>query len=202
MRAGESPESVIFMGAPACTAPKCAVTSDLRVHGLPRAARWYSLMTPLITFRRRTGSPSCSATRWISYLCTRCTRCCSPPCRPKPGPSMQRDILLLTEMTDAAEQAQRLADGITVSQLEADRQRRDALLWNFTVLGEPAGQVSEGVRARFRTSPGSSRSGCGTVSCTATGRSTWPCCTPPPAGDCLPSPPACAGHSPPSSDHE
>lgn len=49
---------------------------------------------------------------------------------------MQRDILLLTEMIDAAEQAQKLATGVTVSQLETDRQRRDALLWNFTVLGE------------------------------------------------------------------
>jgi uncharacterized protein with HEPN domain len=51
---------------------------------------------------------------------------------------MQRDILLLTEMIDAAEQAQRLTADITVSQLETDRQRRDALLWNFTVLGEAA----------------------------------------------------------------
>ena len=51
---------------------------------------------------------------------------------------MQRDILLLTEMIDAAEQAGQLAAGITVSQLETDRQRRDALLWNFTVLGEAA----------------------------------------------------------------
>jgi predicted nucleotidyltransferase len=57
-------------------------------------------------------------------------------CWPRPGRSMRRDILLLTEMIDAAEQAQQLARGITVSQLEADRQRRDALLWSFTVLGE------------------------------------------------------------------
>jgi hypothetical protein len=55
---------------------------------------------------------------------------------------MQRDVLLLTEMIDAAEQAHQLTAGITVSQLEADRQRRDALLWNFTVLGEAAGQLS------------------------------------------------------------
>lgn len=41
---------------------------------------------------------------------------------------MRRDILLLTEMIEAAEQAQRLVDGVTVDQLEADRQRRDALL--------------------------------------------------------------------------
>ena len=62
---------------------------------------------------------------------------------------MQRDILPLTEMIDAAEQAQRLVDGITVSQLEADRQRRDAMLWNFTVLGEAAGQLSDEIKARF-----------------------------------------------------
>jgi uncharacterized protein with HEPN domain len=52
---------------------------------------------------------------------------------------VQRDILLLTEMIDAAEQAQHLATGVTVDQLLADRQRHDALLWNFTVLGEAAG---------------------------------------------------------------
>jgi uncharacterized protein with HEPN domain len=62
---------------------------------------------------------------------------------------MQRDILLLTEMIDAAEQAQQLATGVTVSQLETDRQRRDALLWNFTVLGEAAGQLSAKVKDQF-----------------------------------------------------
>jgi uncharacterized protein with HEPN domain len=62
---------------------------------------------------------------------------------------MQRDILLLTEMIDAAEQAQQLAAGVTVDQLEDDRQRRDALLWNFTVLGEAAGQLSAEIRAKF-----------------------------------------------------
>jgi uncharacterized protein with HEPN domain len=62
---------------------------------------------------------------------------------------MRRDILLLTEMIGAAEQAQQLASGVTVGQLEADRQRRDALLWNFTVLGEAAGQLSDEVKGRF-----------------------------------------------------
>ena len=33
--------------------------------------------------------------------------------------------------------------------LYALRQRRDALLWNFTVPGEAAGQVSEEVKERF-----------------------------------------------------
>jgi len=62
---------------------------------------------------------------------------------------MQRDILLLTEMVDAAEQAGQLTAGITVSQLETDRQRRDALLWNFTVLGEAAAQLSAELKDRF-----------------------------------------------------
>jgi uncharacterized protein with HEPN domain len=72
---------------------------------------------------------------------------------------MQRDTLLLTEMIDAARQAQQLAAGVTVSQLEADRQRRDALLWNFTVLGEATGQLSAESGTSSRTYPGSSRSG-------------------------------------------
>lgn len=55
----------------------------------------------------------------------------------------RRELLLLGEMIDAAEQAQLLAAGIDVEAIEADRQRRDALLWNFTVLGEAAAQLSE-----------------------------------------------------------
>jgi uncharacterized protein with HEPN domain len=62
---------------------------------------------------------------------------------------MQRDILLLTGMIDAAEQAHQLTAGITIGQLDTDRQRRDALLWNFTVLGEAAGQLSAKVKDRF-----------------------------------------------------
>jgi uncharacterized protein with HEPN domain len=66
---------------------------------------------------------------------------------------MQRDVLLLTEMIDAAEQAQQLTAGITVSQLETDRQRRDALLWNFTVLGEAAVQLSADIKDQFSGVP-------------------------------------------------
>ena len=62
---------------------------------------------------------------------------------------MRPDVLLLTEMIDAAEQAQQLASGVTAAQLEADRLRRDALLWNFTVLGEAAARLSEQTKARF-----------------------------------------------------
>ena len=66
---------------------------------------------------------------------------------------MQRDTLLLTEMIEAAEQAQQLTANISVSQLEADRQRRDALLWNFTVIGEAAGQLSAEVKDKFPDLP-------------------------------------------------
>ncbi len=62
---------------------------------------------------------------------------------------MRPDILLLTEMIDAAEQAQRLTNGISAAELAGDRQRRDALLWNFTVLGEAAGKLTDQTRARF-----------------------------------------------------
>jgi len=62
---------------------------------------------------------------------------------------MRRDVLLLTEMIEAAEQAQALTGGVTVSDLEADRQRRDALLWNFTVLGEAAGQLSDEIKTQY-----------------------------------------------------
>jgi uncharacterized protein with HEPN domain len=62
---------------------------------------------------------------------------------------MRPDVLLVSEMIDAAEQASRLAGGVTADELEGDRQRRDALLWNFTVLGEAAARLSEETKARF-----------------------------------------------------
>lgn len=46
---------------------------------------------------------------------------------------MRRDVLLLEEMIEAAVQAVELVDGVAVEDLAADRIRRDALLWNFTV---------------------------------------------------------------------
>jgi uncharacterized protein with HEPN domain len=52
-------------------------------------------------------------------------------------------------MIEAATQAQSLVTGVDLGALEADRQRRDALLWNFTVLGEAAAQLSDEVKTRF-----------------------------------------------------
>ena len=66
---------------------------------------------------------------------------------------MQRELLLLEELIEAAEQAQLLIDGVTVEELYADRVRRDALLWNFTVMGEAAGQLPDDVKARFPRVP-------------------------------------------------
>ncbi len=66
---------------------------------------------------------------------------------------MQRDLLLIAEMIDAATQAQALVGDSTVAAVAGDRQRRDALLWNFTVLGEAAAQVSQELKARFTDVP-------------------------------------------------
>jgi uncharacterized protein with HEPN domain len=62
---------------------------------------------------------------------------------------MRRELLLIAEMIVAADQAQELVRGVDVDGLVADRQRRDALLWNFTVLGEAAAQLDETVKGRF-----------------------------------------------------
>lgn len=62
---------------------------------------------------------------------------------------MRRELLLIGQMIEAAEQARSLVAGILLADLEADRQRRDALLWNFTVLGEAAAQLDDEVKARF-----------------------------------------------------
>jgi uncharacterized protein with HEPN domain len=56
---------------------------------------------------------------------------------------MRRNHLLLGEMLDAADRIQELVAGVTVNEVASDRQRRDAPLWNFTVLGEAAAQISE-----------------------------------------------------------
>jgi uncharacterized protein with HEPN domain len=62
---------------------------------------------------------------------------------------MRRELLLIDEMIEAAEQAQALVSGVDLDTLTSDRQRRDALLWNFTVLGEAAAQLHAAVRERF-----------------------------------------------------
>ena len=55
---------------------------------------------------------------------------------------MRRDRLLLAEITAAAERIVELTADVDSGQLVSDRDRRDALMWNFTVLGEAVGQLS------------------------------------------------------------
>jgi uncharacterized protein with HEPN domain len=62
---------------------------------------------------------------------------------------MRRDLVFLSEMIDAAEQAMALVAGRSIGDIEGDRRTRDALLWNVTVLGEAANRVSELTRNRF-----------------------------------------------------
>lgn len=73
----------------------------------------------------------------------------APECWLKPDRSMRRELLLVAEMIEAAEQARSLVAQLDLAGLEHDRVRRDALLWNFTVLGEASTQLGAGVKARF-----------------------------------------------------
>lgn len=63
---------------------------------------------------------------------------------------MQRDRVLLAEIVDAVERVIDIAAGRLAEDLAADRDRRDALLWNFTVLGEAIAQLSEATRSDHR----------------------------------------------------
>lgn len=60
---------------------------------------------------------------------------------------MQRDVVLVAEMIDAAERAIEILGDRGGDELAGDRLRRDALLWNMTVLGEAASQVSDATKA-------------------------------------------------------
>lgn len=54
----------------------------------------------------------------------------------------QRDRLLLEEMIDAAARVVELVGDRSACDLDGDDLRREAILWNLTVLGEAASQVS------------------------------------------------------------
>jgi len=76
---------------------------------------------------------------------------------------MQRDRLLLAEMIDACLRIIDLCRGVSGVGLEADANRRDALLWNFTVLGEAASQVSDRLKAEHPDVGGRRRCRAGSV---------------------------------------
>ena len=60
---------------------------------------------------------------------------------------MPRDRLLLGEMTEAGERIVATVSRLDRERPDADRDLLDALLWNFTVLGEASGQVSAELKA-------------------------------------------------------
>ena len=64
---------------------------------------------------------------------------------------MQRDRLLLGEIVQAPERLRALTAGLTAEDIAEDELRRDAVLWNFTVLGEATGQLSEELRVEHAT---------------------------------------------------
>lgn len=59
---------------------------------------------------------------------------------------MQRDRVLVDEMIEPAERIVELIGDASSEQVAANRDRREAVLWNFTVLGEAANQISESTR--------------------------------------------------------
>jgi uncharacterized protein with HEPN domain len=69
------------------------------------------------------------------------------------GLSTPRDVFLLEEMIEAADRAVALVEGLTVEDVTADRMRRDALLWNFALLGEAVTQLSQELKDRFPEVP-------------------------------------------------
>ncbi len=61
---------------------------------------------------------------------------------------MQRELLLLREMRDAAAAIRDLIGERTAQSINADSMRRAAILWHFTVLGEAASQIPSEIKAR------------------------------------------------------
>ena len=68
-------------------------------------------------------------------------RCVTPSCQMRSS-SMPRDPLLLGEMIEACERIVSLAARFDAARPDGGRDLMDALLWNFTVLGEASGQIS------------------------------------------------------------
>ena len=60
---------------------------------------------------------------------------------------MQRDRVLVAEMVGAVERIVDLVGARSAEQILADPLRRDALMGNFTVLGEAASQVSDELKS-------------------------------------------------------
>lgn len=66
---------------------------------------------------------------------------------------MRREILLLEEMVTSIEQIIAITARVDEVSLSANRVTRDALLWNFMVLGESSAQLSEEFKDDYSSIP-------------------------------------------------
>ena len=60
---------------------------------------------------------------------------------------MRRDAVLLAEIVNGVKRILELTAGLSAVEIEIAPDRRDSLLWNFTVLGEAVSQLSAGLKA-------------------------------------------------------
>lgn len=66
---------------------------------------------------------------------------------------MPRDPLLVAQIVDTIARILELVAACDSDDLTIDRDRSDALLWNFTVLGEACNQVSDELKAKHPEVP-------------------------------------------------
>ena len=71
---------------------------------------------------------------------------------------MRRDAILLAEIISAIERILEITSGSSAADVEGTADRRDALLWNFTVLGEAVSQLSPELKAAHPSVPWSDAS--------------------------------------------
>jgi hypothetical protein len=81
----------------------------------------------------------------------------------------------LNSPCSATERIVELTSGHDSTDIDGDRDRRDAVLWNFTVLGEAVAQVSDATKSSHPGVTGALRSGCATASFMGIGRSMSTC---------------------------
>jgi len=71
---------------------------------------------------------------------------------------MRREALLLAEIANAVARILNLTAELSAAEIEGAPDRRDSLLWNFTVLGEAVSQLSAGLKAEHPAIPWSDAS--------------------------------------------
>lgn len=71
---------------------------------------------------------------------------------------MRRDAVLLVEIIGAIDRILEITSATSAMEIEGVPDRRDSLLWNFTVLGEAVSQLSTELKARHPAVPWSDAS--------------------------------------------